>query len=141
MKKRWGKPITQVQRFVPQFCQNPCVTYNLRPLTASDISGETNFSMVRIDIVTNQHIETTLDKERIGTLNGSGYVNDVFAQDVTNQYKDLFYEWTYKGGVGYDQYEAPNFKYTDQRYYKHLSVSVNLYLYESHIYTGEKNIS
>lgn len=24
MKKRWGKPITQVQRFVPQYCISPC---------------------------------------------------------------------------------------------------------------------
>ena len=24
MKKQWGKPLTQVQRFVPQYCQSPC---------------------------------------------------------------------------------------------------------------------
>lgn len=34
MKKQWGKPLTGVQRFVPQYCQTPCgdgttmVTYN-----------------------------------------------------------------------------------------------------------------
>ena len=47
MKKRWGKPITQVQRFVPQYCQTPCDdTYMMKALSTFEI---TNKDDIRVD--------------------------------------------------------------------------------------------
>lgn len=134
MKKRWGKPITQVQRFVPQYCQTPCDTYSLRPLNAADISGESDFNKVRFDINHDGHIDVAFT-ERIGNINGSGPIETSNVTDVTDFHKDYFYEWLYSDGG-----ESPRWEY-NSKYYKHLKVSVNLYIYESKIYTGEKNPS
>lgn len=55
LKKKWGKPVTDVQRFVPQYCAPICGYYDLLPVTDSDIA---NHTYVSIDL-NNDNIKQT----------------------------------------------------------------------------------
>lgn len=108
MRRRWGKPITQVQRFVPQYCQTPC-TCTLQGAPYADYNG------IRIDWNGN------------GYFNGGGERNAFHKGDRTGvsvssvkKVKDLFLEkneiWVFsKPNPNY--IESQNKQYTSENYY------------------------
>lgn len=126
MKKRWGKPITQVQRFVPQYCQTPCDTYDLRPTGLS--------ANIKIDYNGNNKYDSGIGE---GTLNPSAQ-SDV---KPTSLYPLVEIE-----ASGYAWYKALYNGYTnylDTRYFESIAApSIKpLYYYRKAFYTGKKNQS
>lgn len=132
MKKRWGKPITQVQRFVPQEYAVICYTYNLSVATATDL-GVTDRNTIRVDWGANVGIFDTNEKS---TIWGGGSVNNVSAELNTNDmYTINNINEAYLESGGKTSYTG-----TKPSYSKYKS-PINLYIYYSKLYKGEKTTS
>ena len=113
MKKRWGKPITQVQRFVPQYCVQICGYYDLAPVT-----GMSNKSIDFHNINIKDSDESAWSSagrrkapaSSVRILNCSEY----------NCYEQI--DWP--GGTDY----------TDTSKYKHVTLFGTYYLYSGKLY-------
>lgn len=126
MKKRWGKPITQVQRFVPQEYAVICTSYNLKPTgLANDIKIDYN------------------ENERYDSGIGEGSLNRPAQNNVTpTQYKPVkeieassypWYRALYNGFIDF----------TNTTYFESITAPsiAPLYYYDKAFYTGEKTTS
>jgi hypothetical protein len=126
MKKRWGKPITQVQRFVPQEYAAQCTSYSFVA------TGFTN--KIYIDYI-NKGKRDPIENQ------WNGYYNGRTVTSTTNK------PVTEVNPSEYDWYERISNNttndYTDKRYYNvytYNGPSV-IYYYDSHFYAGQKNQS
>ncbi len=125
MKKRWGKPITQVQRFVPQEYAVVCTEYDLLPTGLP--------SDYRIDYIENNKYDSGSGE---GSLNPSPQTVTPTSLKPVIEIKASDYKWYKALYTGYTNY-------LDTRYFQSISApSIKpLYYYNKGFYTGGKNKS
>lgn len=129
MKKRWGKPITQVQRFVPQ---EYCVVCNEYKLKSTGFSSKIYIDYQNPDIIDSDENDwgTTYNGQ---TVSSSGNYPVIEIQTSESVWYQLHDNW---GEPRDKKYSAA---YNGERYFTTLSPkTINIYKYRNYLYTGEK---
>ena len=130
MKKRWGKPITQVQRFVAQEFVAACDTYDLTTINLG--------TTIYCDYYNNTADGKYQTYEQGTYLWGKSAHSNVPASSVTDVTAYKWYERT-------SAYAAPaNTKYSDDDYFTTYTPPYTIYRYGTgnySFYTGTKNQS